>query len=134
MRKVFLLLIIIVWSCKVSPRTTSHSTLLVDTSKRYIGVPYKYGGTTTKGMDCSGLVYLSFADLGKKIARPSYDQAKEFTEIKKNKMQPGDLVYFKIGRTSRINHTGIITKVVSNEIVLFIHSSSSAGVREDNLY
>lgn len=135
MRKFIPLLFILVWSCKThEKKSLNRNQILVETSMKYKGVPYLYGGKTTKGMDCSGLVYKTFSDLGKNIARPSYEQAKEFQKIKERDIRPGDLIYFKIGKTYRINHTGIVTKVVSKDVILFIHSSSSAGVREDNIY
>lgn len=134
MRFAAVFLVFIAFSCHKPTQTTKSSGLLLKTALKYKGTPYKYGGEDRKGMDCSGLVFRSFADLGVQIPRISYQQAEHFFEIKESNIQVGDLVYFKIGKTNKINHTGIVSKLVNKEIVLFLHSSSSAGVREDNLY
>ena len=120
-------------ACRKAP-AVNRNELLTAISMRYKGTPYKYGGNTEQGMDCSGLIFRTFTELDRPFPRSSYEQAEVFPEIKKAEVQPGDLVYFKIGKTSRINHTGIVTKIVNKDIILFLHSSSSAGVREDNLY
>ncbi len=135
MRKILfpLVLLLLLNSCRKTP-SVNRNTVLTDISMRYKGTPYKYGGNTAQGMDCSGLVFRTFAELGYPFPRSSYEQAEVFPAVKKSDLLPGDLVYFKIGKTSRINHTGIVTKIVNKEIILFLHSSSSAGVREDNLY
>lgn len=135
MRKIlFILLLPLLFnSCRKTP-AVNRNAILTDISLRYKGTPYKYGGNTSDGMDCSGLVFRTFAELGRPFPRSSYEQADMFPGVSRADLRPGDLVYFKIGKTSRINHTGIITKIVSKDIVLFVHSSSSAGVREDNLY
>lgn len=135
MRKIFFILLLpfLLNSCRKAP-AVNRNELLTDISLRYKGTPYQYGGNTVQGMDCSGLVFRTFAELGRPFPRSSYEQAVIFPAVKKTDIRPGDLVYFKIGKTARINHTGIVTKVVSKEVILFVHSSSSAGVREDNLY
>lgn len=135
MRKVFFIILIslVFHSCRKAP-AVNRNTVLTEISLRYKGTPYKYGGNTTAGMDCSGLVFRTFSELGHPFPRSSYEQAEIFPAVRKTEIQPGDLVYFKIGKTSRINHTGIVTRIVSKEVILFVHSSSSAGVREDNLY
>ncbi len=135
MRKILfvLLLPLLFNACRKAP-VVNRNAVLTDISLRYKGTPYRYGGNTAQGMDCSGLVFRTFSELGRPFPRSSYEQAEIFPAVKKTEIQPGDLVYFKIGKTSRINHTGIVTKIVSKDIILFLHSSSSAGVREDNLY
>lgn len=135
MRKIlFILMLPLLFnSCRKAP-VVNRNAVLTDISLRYKGSPYKYGGNTPQGMDCSGLIFRTFAELGHAFPRSSYEQAEVFPSVKKADILPGDLVYFKIGKTSRINHTGIVTKIVNKDIILFLHSSSSAGVREDNLY
>lgn len=78
-------------------------------------------------MDCSGLVYSTFKKFDFKLPRSSYEMANEGKEISKSKAEKGDLIFFKTGRSSKINHVGIITEVKKDEI-LFIHSSTSKGV------
>ena len=93
---------------------------------RYLGTPYKYGGTTKSGLDCSGLVINAFDAAGIKMPRISRDQAKQGKEIRLGEVKEGDLVFFKTSGSS-ISHVGIVEKVKNGE-VFFIHSSTSKGV------
>lgn len=122
-------------SCK---KNNSHSSthinkILVNKCQDYLGTPYKFGGTTKNGMDCSGLIFVAFKELGEEIPRVSYKQAEYFDEIEKDEVKIGDLVYFKVN-SERINHTGIVSRIENREEVYFLHASTSAGVREDNLF
>ncbi len=101
----------------------------------WLGVPYKYGGNTKKGVDCSGLVAAVYGKVyGKKLYRSSSDiYQKNCRKIKKNKLHEGDLIFFATGKDKRrINHVGIYLKNGK-----FIHASSSKGVivsRIDDAY
>jgi probable lipoprotein NlpC len=110
-----------------SPRT------LVKECKRYKGTPYKYGGNDKKGIDCSGLVKNAFTALDVSFPRVSYMQADVFETIKLKKARKGDLIYFTTAG-NRINHTGVVIKNKGRSKLLFIHASTSKGVRIDNLY
>jgi hypothetical protein len=130
----FLAIIIVLDSCKKNNRNVENrNDLLVKTCKNYLGTPYKFGGVSKDGMDCSGLIYKSFIDLGSSFPRVSYKQADHFEEINKSDLRVGDLVYFKVN-SNRINHTGIISKIITREQVYFIHASTSKGVIEDHLF
>lgn len=101
---------------------------VVDYSKRYIGTPYKYGGTTSAGMDCSGLIQLSFMQYGVELPRTSRNMSKTGKKLKLKHVDVGDLVFFKISKNRRrINHVGLVVKKTP-ETIDFIHSSSSRGV------
>lgn len=100
---------------------------LIEKATDNIGVPYKAGGTTRNGFDCSGLVFTTFESENINLPRPSYDQAKIGKIIKFDEAKKGDLIFFKTNKSNRINHVGLITEVNSNEIK-FVHSSTSKGV------
>ncbi|MEH6659451.1 C40 family peptidase [Leeuwenhoekiella marinoflava] len=101
---------------------------IINNARQYEGTPYKYGGITEKGMDCSGLVYTSFLEEGISIPRVSRHIAEEGKRIKSDDVIPGDLLFFITGRRSKqINHVGLVVDVLPDQI-LFIHSSTSQGV------
>ncbi len=96
---------------------------------KYRGVKYKYGGTTKKGMDCSGLVMVSFAERGISLPRSSYGMSKEGMPISLKNAQRGDLIFFKTNprKPNRISHVGLITHI-KNGVVQFLHASTKRGV------
>ena len=70
------------------------ATTLIDFAKKFIGVPYVFGGTTPKGFDCSGFVqYVYKHALGINISRTTKTQINDGREVSKNELQPGDLVF-----------------------------------------
>lgn len=75
-------------------------------SKKFLGLPYTWGGTSSYGFDCSGFVQMLFKEMGFLIPRNSKDQAEcpLFMSVAQEDLQPGDLVFF--GKT-RIIHVGL---------------------------
>lgn len=65
---------------------------LIKIAAQYIGVPYKYGGTTPKGFDCSGYVQYVFKKVGVKLPRTSQDQAKVGHSVSFSDLSAGDLI------------------------------------------
>jgi cell wall-associated NlpC family hydrolase len=81
---------------------------IVDFAKTLIGIPYVYGGESTKGFDCSGFVKYVYNHFDLSIARSSSEQAKGGKAVKKADLQPGDLVFFDTnGGLNNITHVGI---------------------------
>lgn len=125
-------------SCAASKRATvreSQVDRVIRSARAYIGTPYKYGGTSRAGMDCSGLLMNSFMAIDILLPRNSAAQSKVGEEVRMRDLQPGDLVFFATGRKKRqITHVGLVTEVKSDDDVRFIHASSSLGVVETNMY
>lgn len=109
---------------------------VIFTARTFIGTPYKYGGTTRSGMDCSGLLLNSFRAVELNLPRSSEAQSHVGKEIKRmNDLEPGDLVFFATGKKkNEITHVGLVTDVKAKDNIKFIHSSSSLGVVETNLF
>jgi probable lipoprotein NlpC len=108
---------------------------VIATARSFIGTPYKYGGTTRAGMDCSGLLINSFREISFALPRSSEDQSKIGEEIKMSDLQPGDLIFFATGKKrKKVTHVGLVTECNGKDDVKFIHASSSLGVVETNLY
>ena len=133
------LLTLFLVSCGSTTRVTIHDGKVgkvVSTARTYIGTPYKYGGTTRSGMDCSGLLLNSFKSIKVDLPRSSEAQSKIGVQIKKMKeLEPGDLVFFATGKKKRqITHVGLVTEKKGNKEIKFIHASSSLGVVETNIF
>lgn len=103
---------------------------LVAEAARWLGVPYKYAGNDKKGVDCSGLTSQVFLKtLNVKMPRSSREQQQWCINIRKENLQPGDLVFFATGSDrNRVSHVGIY---IGNGDI--IHASSSRGVIISNL-
>ncbi|WP_455170566.1 C40 family peptidase [Aegicerativicinus sediminis] len=101
---------------------------VVENAKEFEGVRYKYGGTTKKGMDCSGLVMTAFLEEEIALPRSTSDMSSYGDWIDVKEVQIGDLLFFATGKNSRkVNHVGIVTDSRPG-YVQFIHSTTSRGV------
>ena len=122
-------------SCNSSRKVAKSSPefTIIQTAKSYRGTPYRYGGTTRSGIDCSALVYHSFAAVGVNLPRTSTEQSKLGKKVPLKKARPGDVLFFATGKKKKeVTHTGIVTEALRKE-VRFIHASTSLGVTEDYL-
>ena len=108
--------------------TLEKSEDIIDTALSYSGVRYKYGGTTRKGIDCSGLLYISFMEHDIYLPRISFYMAHEGKRIDLKEVTKGDLLFFTTSkRRKRINHVGLVVDIEGEEIK-FIHATTSRGV------
>ena len=97
-------------------------------SAEWAGVPHEWGGTTKRGVDCSGLVQNLYADVfALDLPRTTEQQADAGTEVRRRDLQPGDLVFFRPGRKKR--HVGVYLS--DGE---FVHASASSGVTVSRLH
>jgi len=97
----------------------------------WLGTPYRYGGNTKKGTDCSGFVAQVYRRIyNKHLERSSEDQAKKnIKKVNKKGLKTGDLVFFKTSsKSKKITHVGIFLRDDN-----FIHASTSKGVIVSNL-
>ncbi|MET3575397.1 C40 family peptidase [Bhargavaea ullalensis] len=102
--------------------TTATQDTVISTAKKYLGVPYKYGGTTTAGIDCSAYTQLVYKNVGVSIPRTSGAQYNSGKAVAKSNLQVGDLVFFNTSGKG-VSHVGIY--IGSNS---FIQASTSRGV------
>jgi len=132
----FFVILIVISSCGSAKKArTRKVNSVIQTARSYTGTPYKWGGTTRAGMDCSGLLINSFKSINYQIPRTSAEQSKIGKKVKLEQVREGDLLFFATGKKKRkITHVGIVTDVRSREKKMFIHASSSLGVVETNLY
>ncbi len=125
----------VLFGCGVSKNGVSNSKKpilkadkIVANALNYEGVKYKYGGTTKRGMDCSGVIYVAFGEENFQLPRVSREMAKEGKKIALKKVAKGDLLFFKTKKSYKnINHVGLVVSNKNGQI-RFIHSTTSRGV------
>jgi cell wall-associated NlpC family hydrolase len=99
---------------------------VAQTAQQFIGVPYRWGGASDRGFDCSGLVQYTLARVGVHVGRTSYDQYQEGQAVGRSDLEPGDLVFFNTDGPGA-SHVGIY---IGNS--RFINATPT-GVRTDSL-
>ncbi|WP_221567011.1 S-layer homology domain-containing protein [Alkalihalobacillus sp. TS-13] len=121
--------VIVVSATLVTPSAyaSSKEDQVISIAKQYIGTPYKYGGTTPSGFDCSGFMLYVFNKVGISLPRTSLDQSKVGTAVSKSNLQPGDIVYFSNTYKAGVSHSGIY---VGDGY--FVHAASS-GVKKTSI-
>ncbi len=121
-------------SQKQKQRRNNSIEAVIAVGKSYIGTPYKWGGNSKSGIDCSGLIQKSYQKINIKLPRTAKEQSKIGKKKGWKGLRKGDLVYFQFKEKGKGKwyHSGMISYVSANKI-LFIHASSSKGVVESNL-
>jgi cell wall-associated NlpC family hydrolase len=92
---------------------------LVDIAQRLKGKPYRYGGVTPKGFDCSGFVHYAYGKAGLSIPRTTKAQYRMAQRLPIDEARPGDLLFFRIN-SRKLSHVGLY---LGNR--RFIHASTS---------
>lgn len=116
-------------ACSSTPARSPISLQAADYAIAMVGRPYRYGGSTPTGFDCSGLVYYSFARSGLQVPRDTRSLRRFGEDLDFNELTRGDLVFFdQEGKKS--SHVGIYLGEGN-----FVHAPSTGGrVRIDSLY
>ena len=94
---------------------TPSSNVIIHEAKKFLGVPYLWGGLSSNGLDCSGLVQLVLSRFGIQVPRDTSEQIHIGSEVKREDIQSGDLIFFK-------RHVGI---AIGKHTI--IHSSIGGG-------
>lgn len=116
-----------------SKRKRKKINAVISEARTYIGTPYRYGGTSKSGIDCSGLMCNCYQTVNVQLPRTSKDQSKYGRSKNWDTIRPGDIVFFKFkDNGSKWYHSGMITYAEKDDI-RFIHASSSRGVVESSL-
>jgi len=104
---------------------------MVRVARTYTVTPYRSGGNTKSGIDCSGLIASVFNTVGLKMPRISWQQSEVGYEVEVKAIRPGDLLFFvpDKGKSGFVSHAAIVTEVNNYDSdIRFIHASSSRGV------
>ena len=109
------------------PVETNFNLAMLQFIEEWYGSPYRYGGTSKKGVDCSAFVNFFMSDVyGLAIPRNSKDQYSASKRIKRKNLEEGDLVFFNT--RGGVSHVGVY---LSNN--KFVHASTSSGVTINDL-
>ena len=110
-----------------TPSAAQAQHALLDFYGRWEGTPYRIGGSTRNGLDCSAFVQTAYRDLfAVDLPRTTKRQAGRGERVRRTRLQSGDLVFFKTGWFER--HVGIYVGDGA-----FIHASTSKGVTRSSL-
>jgi cell wall-associated NlpC family hydrolase len=138
MRRILLFISVIfllTTSCSSSKSATSYRGKKVSKADKVVanalsfkGTKYKFGGTTRRGMDCSGVIFVAYQKENIQLPRVSRDMAKKGKKTSLKRVKKGDLLFFRTNkRRRRINHVGLVISVKKGHI-RFVHSTTSRGV------
>ena len=132
----FLIPVFLLYGCAAGKRARSKEiNAIIETARSYTGTPYKDGGLNRSGLDCSGLIYVSYRSAGLNLPRTTKELSNFGKRISMQKLRPGDILFFskKKGRR-KVAHAGLVTEIRGRRSVRFIHASTRLGVVESELY
>lgn len=109
-----------------------HRKELIRVASSLVGAKYRYGGNSPKrGFDCSGFTCYVWSNFNVALPRSSAEQARLGRKKQIRHARAGDLIFFGTG--SRVTHVGIVTAHSRSRLEV-VHSTSSSGVRIDEIY
>ena len=118
---------------KMAKKKSSTIDGILSEANTYIGTPYRFGGMTRSGIDCSAFVLSVYGSAtGINLPRISSAQAQEGERVEREQLEKGDLLFFQT-RGSRISHVGIVQEITQEGEIKFIHASTSKGVTISSL-
>ena len=103
------------------PRSVKSADRAVAIALQQVGVPYRYGGSTPSGFDCSGLVYYSYSRVGQALPRTTASLWSGLQPVSKQDIRTGDVLFFRI--SGKMSHVGLY---LGND--QFVHAPSSGKV------
>jgi len=103
----------------VDSKATAVGLTVVDHAREMLGTPYRYGGTSPRGFDCSGLVSYAYQQAGIQVPRTSSDQYRYAQKVPLHSLLPGDLLFFRL-QPPKVSHVAIYDRDG-----IFIHAPSS---------
>lgn len=124
------------YTSRYERKTDARVDTIIRTARSFTGTPYRWGGTSRAGMDCSGLLVTAFRAADIHLPRTTSEQVRVGRGVRLYDLQPGDLVFFaaKKRNPNKITHVGMVTEVRDKRNVRFIHASTKLGVTENNIY
>ena len=130
-RLLSILAVLLLFSCAKPSLITKREAVINEAIELYLGTPYKFGGSSYEGIDCSGLVMNVYRRAGIEVPRSTREQIKGGERINFRELRFGDVVFFKRSYHRKIGeslHVGIY--LGDNR---FVHASKSKGVIVDSL-
>lgn len=114
----------------INARGETPADELVTYALTLMGTPYKYGGTSGSGFDCSGFTSHVYQEFGVPVTRSSTTQSVDGRSVSRDEARPGDLVIFT-GTNPQVREPGHVGIVISEpgDTISFVHSSSNGGVK-----
>ena len=89
------------------PPVSKARQAIVQAATTAVGTPYRWGGLSPKGFDCSGLVVYTYRKIGIHVPRTAKSQFKNCTAVTRRNIKPADLVFFSVPRKKGVVHVGI---------------------------